>query len=166
MQSTTNAFLLEPGESEVTEAFPATLDGTAPGAPAAYDNRYWDHWEAGIYTDAASGDALFASIHKFDSGCGWPSFCQTIAGRNLKDTTECNRSMVRIQVHARTSGAFLGYLFLDGPGRTALTYCIVSSALHFVPAAELKAQGYESYSGLFPPVAEPIHSSKSKLRRS
>lgn len=121
--------------------------GTAP--EAAFQNAFWDHWEAGLYVDTASGIPLFASVHKFRSGNGWPCFFETIAGEEVRETTERSGGMFRIQLRCRTSSTHLGYLFLDGPEPAGLSYCIMSSALRFVPQGDLRAEGCGEFARLF-----------------
>ncbi|MEX0301462.1 MAG: peptide-methionine (R)-S-oxide reductase MsrB [Leisingera sp.] len=129
----------------------ATGSGTVP--EAAFQNAFWDHWEAGLYVDATCGLPLFASVHKFRSGNGWPCFFETIAGEEVGETTDRSGGMIRIQLRCRTSGTHLGYLFLDGPEPAGLSYCIKSSALRFVPQEDLRAEGYGEFASLFTPKA-------------
>lgn len=116
---------------------------------AAFQNAFWDYWKAGLFVDAISGDPLFASVHKFNSGNGWPCFFDTIEAGNIKEVTERATGMIRIRLHSRTSGADLGYLFLDGPDPTGLSYCAKSSALRFVPSEYIWAEGYGEFVSLF-----------------
>ena len=123
--------------------------GSCFAPEAAFQNAFWDHWEAGLYVDTASGIPLFASVHKFRSGNGWPCFFETIAGEEIGETTERSGGMIRIQLRCRTSGTHLGYLFLDGPEPAGLSYCIKSSALRFVPQEDLRAEGCGKFARLF-----------------
>ncbi|WP_235216122.1 peptide-methionine (R)-S-oxide reductase MsrB [Ruegeria halocynthiae] len=104
----------------------------------AFDNEFWDHWEDGIYVDAFSGEPLFASQDKYDAGTGWPSFLRTIADAKVEEINERENGLIRIKLRSRTSKRQLGFLLLDGPEPTGLIYCIKSSALRFVPIADLR----------------------------
>lgn len=120
-----------------------------------FENEFWNHKEEGIYVDVVSGEPLFASVHKFDSGSGWPSFFQTILPKNVKEVLDRSHGMVRTEVRSKLSNSHLGHLFLDGPEPTGLSYCINSAALRFIPRNALEAQGYGEYSHLFDSSVKP-----------
>jgi methionine-R-sulfoxide reductase len=110
-----------------------------------FRNEYWDHHEPGIYVDIVSGEPLFSSLDKFDSGCGWPSFSKPLPGENLVEKTDQSFGMTRTEVRSPVADSHLGHLFDDGPGPTHLRYCINSASIRFVPLNEMEAQGYGKY---------------------
>jgi peptide-methionine (R)-S-oxide reductase len=115
-----------------------------------FDNEFWDHKEAGIYVDIVSGEPLFASTKKYDSGCGWPSFTAPLEPGNVVEKTDRSLFMKRIEVRSTGAGSHLGHVFNDGPkSEGGLRYCINSAALRFVPYDELEAEGYGQYRELF-----------------
>ena len=115
----------------------------------AFRNRYWDHHERGIYVDVVSGEPLFASADKYDSGCGWPSFTRPIPGSSIVEKQDRQFGMLRIEVRSGGADSHLGHVFDDGPvAEGGLRYCINSAALRFVPVSELEAQGYGEYRAL------------------
>lgn len=112
-----------------------------PGSGALLNNK-----EPGIYVDIVSGEPLFASSDKFESGCGWPSFTKPIDHANVKELTDATHGMVRTEVRSAAGDSHLGHVFNDGPrDRGGLRYCINSASLRFVPRAEMEAQGYGAY---------------------
>lgn len=116
------------------------------GTEPPFRNPYWDKKEEGIYVDIISGEPLFSSIHKFDSGSGWPSFTQSLTP--LIEKADYKLSTPRTEVKGALSGAHLGHLFQDGPSPTGLRYCMNSAALRFIPKAKLKESGYGFYYSL------------------
>ena len=119
------------------------------GTERAFANEYWNNKEPGLYVDIISGEALFASTAKFDSGTGWPSFFQPVKKEAVVEKKDSAHGMVRIEVRSKKSDAHLGHIFTDGPKPTGMRYCINSAALRFIPVAKLKEQGYGEYADLF-----------------
>jgi peptide-methionine (R)-S-oxide reductase len=115
-----------------------------------FRNRYWDNHEAGIYVDVVSGQPLFSSTDKFESGSGWPSFTKPIDAAAVTETMDSSFRMTRTEVRSAGADSHLGHLFPDGPQEAGgLRYCMNSAALRFVPVAELDEQGYGAYRTLF-----------------
>jgi len=123
----------------------ARKDATEP----AFDNAYWDHKEPGIYVDIVSGEPLFSSLDKFDSGTGWPSFTRPLEEKNVVEKKEISFLMVQTEVRSAGGDSHLGHVYDDGPPPTGLRYCINSAALDFIPVDELEAKGYGKYLQLF-----------------
>jgi len=120
------------------------------GTEMPFDNAYWDNKEPGIYVDVVSGEPLFASVDKFDSGTGWPSFTRPIEPENLVENTDVSHGMTRTEVRSSHGDSHLGHVFPDGPREEGgLRYCINSASLRFIPVDELESQGYGSYRKLF-----------------
>lgn len=114
-----------------------------------FENEYWDNKKEGIYVDIVSGEPLFSSLDKFDSGCGWPSFDKPLVNDNIIENVDMSHSMIRTEVRSKHGDSHLGHVFDDGPTPTGIRYCINSAALRFIPVEELKSEGYQEYLKLF-----------------
>jgi methionine-R-sulfoxide reductase len=119
------------------------------GTERPFQNAFWDNHEAGLYVDVVSGEPLFASTDKFDSGTGWPSFTKPVQKESVRDIADFTHGMIRTEVRGKKSNSHLGHIFDDGPGPTGLRYCINSASLRFVPVTKLEAEGYGEYAQLF-----------------
>ena len=119
------------------------------GTERAYANAYWDNHQPGIYVDVVSGEPLFSSLDKYDSGTGWPSFTKPLDPANVKKTSGRSVDFFGVEVRSAHANSHLGHVFEDGPPPAHLRYCMNSAAMRFIPADRLVEEGYGQYAGLF-----------------
>jgi methionine-R-sulfoxide reductase len=120
------------------------------GTERPFENEFYDFKKEGIYVDITSGEPLFSSLDKYDSGCGWPSFTKPLEKKHLKEKADFSYNMHRVEVRSRNADSHLGHVFTDGPiEKGGLRYCINSASLRFIPVNKLEEEGYEEYIELF-----------------
>lgn len=125
------------------------------GTEPPFRNEYWNNKRDGLYVCIISGEPLFSSRDKFDSGTGWPSFTKPLQPATIEEKTDTSHGMERVEVRSKPGNSHLGHVFPDGPAPTRLRYCINSAALRFIPVEDLEKEGYAKFKNLFSEPKQP-----------
>ena len=144
-----------------TEQFMVTQKN---GTEQPFKNAYWNNYKPGLYVDVVSGEPLFSSLDKFDSGTGWPSFTRPVKCSGIVEKQDYKYGMVRTEVRSRQAGSHLGHVFDDGPAPTWKRYCINSASLRFIPVERINEEGYEAYLDIFIK-PDSVKASVNKLKK-
>jgi methionine-R-sulfoxide reductase len=134
------------------------------GTEPPFQNEFWNNKKKGIYVDVVSGEPLFSSEDKFDSGTGWPSFTKPLKEDNIVEDVDNSYNMRRVEVQSKIAGSHLGHVFEDGPKPTGMRYCINSASLRFVPVEDMEKEGYGQYLSQFEKEGSKNESSKSSQK--
>jgi methionine-R-sulfoxide reductase len=141
----------KPADAELRKALsPIQYEVTQhEGTERPFSNEYWNNKQDGIYVDIVSGESLFSSLDKYDSGTGWPSFTQPLDADNIVEHKDYKLFMPRTEVRSKHAGSHLGHVFDDGPAPTGMRYCMNSASMRFIPVEKLEEEGYGEYLPLF-----------------